>query len=500
MKLAHGEDIKTLDPSRTIDQVSLTVSYLLHDTLLDFAAADAKMPTALVPGLASSWTVSEDGRTLRFEIREGARFSDGQPVLAEDFVYSFDRLLALETVAPLAQFFRGIEGAPERMEGRTSEARGVRALGPRTLEIRLDRPDPSFPLLLTLPATTPQKRTHVQQAGQTISERPLGTGSFLLREFRAGQEIVLDRNPHYWNADRPYLDSIRLRLGAPRETMLLEFLHGDLDLLDGRICGDAILLAREAAWAPYVERAPLPITTADMMNTRQKPFDDKRVRQAFNYAINKADTAKLSNGRAIPANGYLPPGVPGHDESRPVWPHDPARAKQLLTEAGYAQGLEVTYTTLRDEMAQKIGSSMQADLAAVGVRMNIETLTLPAYLNALAQGQIQFAFSSWSMDFPDPWDFLEVKFHSRMIDAGTNESRYSNAEVDRLLDVARIELDVNKRLSIYRQAENIIVDDCPHVWHYFSTALDVRKPHVRGSVRHPARDQFFKDTYLVTGK
>ncbi|MBK9258382.1 MAG: ABC transporter substrate-binding protein [Polyangiaceae bacterium] len=497
LRFSLGEDVKTLDPARTIDQVSLIVGNLMHDTLLDFAPSNAPNPTALVPSLASSWSVSEDGKTLQFELREGVRFSDGQPVLAEDYAYGFDRLLAPETASPAAQFFRGIDGATARVEGHAKEVRGIRVLGPRTLEIHLERPDPSFPLLLALVGSTPQKRSHVERVGQGISERPLGTGPFVLREFRPAQEVVLDRNPFYWNGDRPYLDSIRLRLNLPRETMLFAFLHGELDILDGRICSDAILLAREPAWAPFTERMPLPGTTADAMNTRRKPFDDKRVRQAFNYAISKTDTERLSNGRAIPANGYLPPTVPGHDASRPVWPHDPAKARKLLTEAGYARGLEVTFTTLRDEMAQKIALSMQADLAKVGVRMNIETLTFPAYINAVMQGHMEFAFSSWTMDVPDPWDFLEVKFHSRMIDAGTNDSRYANPEVDRLLDAARTERNVEKRLSMYRQAENIIVDDCPHVWHYFLASLDVRKPHVRGPIRHPARDIFLRDTYLV---
>ncbi len=497
LRLALGEDVKTFDPSRAIDQVSLLTTQLVYGTLLDFAPADASNPTALVPSLASKWSVSSDGKTLHFELREGARFSNGEPVLAEDFVYAFERLLAPETLASVAQFFRGIEGAADRLEGRAKEIRGVRALRPTTLEIRLERPDLSFPLLLALVASSPQKRKHVENVGASIAEKPLGTGPFLLRESRAGQEIMLDRNPYYWNPNRPYLDSIRIRQGVPRETMLLEFLQGNVDILDGRICSDAVLLTREPAWAQYVSRAPLPVTATDVMNTRRKPFHDKRVRQAFNYAINRADTVKLANGRAMAANGYLPPNVPGHDATRPVWPYEPNRARALLADAGFAQGLEVTYTTLRDEMAQKIALSIQADLAAVGVRVNIETLTFPAYLNALAQGDLEFAFSSWSMDLPDPWNFLEVKFHSRMIEAGTNDARYANAEVDKLLDAARFEIDAEKRASMYRRAENIIIDDCAHVWHYFSTALDARHPRVRGSIRHPARDLFFRDTYIV---
>jgi len=497
LRIAVGEDVKTLDPIRGIDQVSLLACQLIQGTLLEFAPADSPNPTALRPSLASTWSVSSDGKTLHFEIRENAKFSNGDPVLAEDFVYGFERLLSPENLAAAAQFFRGIEGAVDRLERRTTTVPGVRALGPKTLEIRLALADPSFPLLLALVASTPQKKKYVEQIGAGITEKPLGTGPFLLESFQVGQELVLARNPFYWDADRPHLDSIRLRQSMPRETMLVEFLKGNLDLLDGRICTDAVLFTRDARWSRHTERAPLPIITTDMMNTQRKPFDDKRVRQAFNYAINRNDSVKLANGRAIIANGYLPPSVPGHNALRPVWPHEPARAKALLAEAGLSNGFEVTYATVRDEMAQKIAMSMQGDLAAIGVRMKIETLTFPAYINAIAQGDLEFAFSGWSMDFPDPWDFLEVKFHGRMVAAGTNDSRYMNPEVDRLLDTARYELDAQKRFSLYGQAENIIVDDCPHIWHYFSSALDVRHPRVRGPIRHPARDLFFSDTYVV---
>lgn len=498
--LAQGEDIRTLDPARMADTVSQLTTQLVFDTLLDYPRDAPPSRATLRPGLASSWKTSADGRTLTFEIREAARFSDGRAVLAEDFVYALDRLLAPETTAPMSQFFAGIEGASARLAGKATRTSGLGATGPRTLEIKLERPDPSFPLLLAMTQTTPQKRDHVEAEGASLGSHPLGTGPFRVASFTPGQEIRVERNPFYWDERRPLLDGVRVRLNMPRDAMLLGFLRGELDLLDARICEDALLVAREASWAPYVERTPLFAATTDLMNVRKPPFDDKRVRQAFNYAIDRRDVEKVGNGRIQAANGFLPPGVLGYDDKRPVWPHDPARAKALLAEAGHADGLDVVYTTLRDEMAQKVALSMQADLAAVGVRMRIETLTFPAYLSSLARGDVVFGFSSWAMDFPDPWDFLEVKFHSRMIETGMNDTGYSNPEVDRLLDEARLEPDEAKRVLLYRRAESIILEDCPNVWQYFTMAVDVRQPRVRGPIRHPARDLSFRDTWLEGGK
>lgn len=494
---AHGEEIRTLDPARIIDTVSQVGGQLLFDTLLDYPKEGAPTSDRLIPSLAKSWSISEDGLTLTFEIRENARFSDGSEVLAEDFVYALDRILAPETASPVASFFSGIEGASLRLSGKEPETRGLKAPAKRTLVIRLEHVEPSFPLLLAMVQTSPQKREHVEGKGTLLSTSPLGTGPFRMRSYRPGQELVVERNPHYWDETRPHLDEVVFRLGVPRESMLLSFLQGEIDVLDGRICDDALLIAKEPAWAPYVDRSPLYVSTADLFNTTKPPFSDKRVRQAFNYAIRKEDSVRLGNQRILAANGFLPPSMLGHNPNRPVWPHDPQKARALLQEAGYPHGFVVTYTTLRDEMAQKIAISMQADLKEIGVDMNIETLTFSAYLASLSSGSLAFAFSSWAMDFPDPSDFLEIKYHSRMIAAGTNDTGYQNAEVDRLLDAGRVERDVKKRSELYQKAEDIIVEDCPNLWHYFSVALDIRQPRVRGPIRHPARNQVYRDTWIA---
>jgi len=494
--LGLAEDVRTLDPAMALDDVSGLVTPLLFGTLLDYAPADAPDPTALVPSLARSWSVSADGRAYTFELREDARFSSGEPVLAEDFVYALDRLLSPSMGSPVAQFYAGITGAADRLAGKSDHAEGLCARGPRTLEIRLDRPDPSFPLLVALTASTPLKRRHVDAVGAHIRDTPLGTGPFQLAAYKPGQRMELARNPTYWDPERPYLDRITLEILMPRNAMMPAFLRGDIHLMEGLITDDVLLFAQDPAWAPHVERTPQMRSYTELMNTRRPPFDDRRVRRAFNYAINKEDSVRLSNGRAIVANGFLPPAMPGYDPSRAPYPHAPDEARRLLAEAGHAGGLEVTYTTIRDDLLQKMAQSIQADLAEVGVRVNIEVLTFPAYLNAMSQGEISFGFSGWFMDFPDPWDFLEVKYHSRMIEGGTNETFYSNPEVDRLLDAARRELDHEKRVALYRRAERIIYDDCPSVFHYFPVALDVHQPYLRAAKRHPVRGLFLRDAWL----
>jgi oligopeptide transport system substrate-binding protein len=204
----------------------------------------------------------------------------------------------------------------------------------------------------------------------------------------------------------------------------------------------------------------------------------------MNYAINKQDTVRLYNGRAIPAHGMLPPRVPGYDPDRPPYPYDPEKARKLLAEAGYAQGFEVTYTTHKEEMAERLAESIQADLARVGIRVRIRLLSWPAFVTAISRGEPDFALSAWSMDYPDPRSLLETKLHSRMI-GSSNDSQYSNPKLDSLLDQARGEQDPELRRQRYQEADQLVFKDCPYIWHYNLLRVELRQPYVKDYRPHP---------------
>jgi ABC-type transport system substrate-binding protein len=200
----------------------------------------------------------------------------------------------------------------------------------------------------------------------------------------------------------------------------------------------------------------------------------------------------------VVAHGILPPLMPGYDSTLLPYPHDPEKARALLAEAGYPDGFDVVYVTLKDELSEKVAQSMQADLAEVGVRMRIQLMTFPAYLSATTRRQLDFAYTSWYMDFPDPWNFLEVKFHSRMIsdEGSNNDTGYRNPEVDALLDAARKEGDREQRLALYRRVERILHDDAPWIFHYHAVTVEVTQPYVKGYRNHPVWTRDQRDTWL----
>jgi ABC-type transport system substrate-binding protein len=238
------------------------------------------------------------------------------------------------------------------------------------------------------------------------------------------------------------------------------------------------------------------------MNVTVKPFDDVRVRRALNYAVDKGHITKLLNGSAVPAHGMLPPGVLGRDDTLAPYPHDPAKARALLREAGYPDGFAITYVTLADEEAEKLAVSLQHDLAEVGVRVEISLMALPTYSTAVGKPDgPAFSFTSWSGDYPDPTNFLDPRFHSRGIAAenASNNSFYANPELDRLLDAARAEPDVTARAAMYRQAERILYDDAPWIWGYHQTMTEVTQPYIRDYTVHPLWLRDFTSAWLDVG-
>jgi len=472
--------VRTLDPTIEYDDISHPVVHALFDTLVDYAADGV----TLIPRLAQSWTVSPDGLVYTFALRDGIAFSDGTPITAADFEYSLAR--AKDTPdSPFGPFLADVAEvrAPTRTE----------------LAIVLRAPHPAFLYVLTMPFTTPQRRDHVERAGDQLRRLPLGSGPYVLHEWREGERLELRRNPRYWDPARAHLDAIVLYENVPRDVQLMMFERGELDTAERLAAPDLVWLTSQPAWQPYVHRRTLMNAYGSRMNVRVKPFDDRRVRQALNYALDKSHSVKLLGGAAIPSHGLLVPGVPGRDEALAPYPHDPAKARALLAEAGYPHGFDVEYVIMADEEAERLALSLQADLAAVGVRVRISRMSLATFGAAIGSAHgPAFSKIGWLGDFPDASSFLDPKFHSRSItdENSTNDSFYANPELDALLDSARGEPDPARRGELYRRAERILYDDAPWIWDYHQQLVEVVQPYVAGYEPHPVWTRDYTSAWL----
>jgi len=225
------------------------------------------------------------------------------------------------------------------------------------------------------------------------------------------------------------------------------------------------------------------------MNVTKKPFTDRRVRQAMNYAVDKDHDLKLLNGSAVASHGILPPGMFGRDATIAPYPHDPAKARQLLAEAGYPDGFPTTYVVMADDEAERLAGSLQADLAEVGIRVTIEPQAYATYLTTigLKEDGADFAKSTQLADFPDPINFLDARFTTAAIqdENSNNDAFYSNPDLDTLLAAAHGEPDRDKREAMYHRAERILYDDAPWIWEYHQMMTEVIQPYVAGYGLHP---------------
>jgi peptide/nickel transport system substrate-binding protein/oligopeptide transport system substrate-binding protein len=467
----------TLDPAFVSDIYSRTVVTQISEGLVHF---DAHLNP--IPAIAEFWEASRDGRIWTFTLRKGVQFHHGREVTADDFVYSFTRLLSPKARGPVTDFFRRIQGADEFIQGRATRVQGLNALDRYTLQIGLKEPfAPSLTVLgLANAAVVPQEE--VERLGDRFAQVPVGAGPFKLVRWEAGKEIILEANKEYYEG-RPFLDTVVFKIGETFEQTFAQFLAGNLD--------EAIIpsgktedVQNDPRYRQYqVLRRPTLGLLYIGFNTQVKPFDDKRVRQAFNYAVNtEAIVREITKMGSLPAKGVLPPGMPGHDPDLRGYYYNPTKAKQLLAEAGYPNGagfpVVQLWTVSKAESTKAELAAYQQYLAELGVKVDVHFVDEWArYTEMLRRGELQMFRYAWYADFPDPDNFFFPLLHS----AGQpNNLFYRNPRLDQLLEKARAEADYAQRVKLYREAERVVMEDAPWITQHNHIFEYLYQPYVQG--------------------
>ena len=497
LRFASRDQVRTIDPTIAYDEVSTYVLQPLFDRLVDLTPDGAQV----IPRLAERWEVSPDGLVYAFDLRPGIAFSDGAPITAAHFKYSLERALTSPD-SPFTSFLFSIAGASDLAAGKATTCSGIATDGERRLVITLDHVDQAFMTILAMPFTAPQRPEHIAAAGDQLRRRPDASGPFEVASWDEGNRLVLRRNPRYYDPARAHLDEIVMIENIARDTQFQMFERGELDTVEKLAAPDLLFVMSEPAWQPYVHRSIAMNAFGARMNVQRKPFDDRRVRQAFNYALSKEHTARLLNGSTVASHGILPPGMLGRDPDLAPYPHDVAKARALLAAAGYPRGFDAEYVTLADEEAEKVAASLQSDLAEVGVRIHISVMAWATYSAAIGKPNgPAFSYVSWLADYPDSSNFFDVNFASRSIkdEGSSNTSFYANPALDSVLDQARRELDSARRAALYRRAEHILYDDAPWIWSYHSATTEVIQPYVRGYAPHPIWIRDYTSAWLDVG-
>jgi ABC-type transport system substrate-binding protein len=491
LRLASEDDVPTLDPAAGYDTASWEFEQMIFDTLVRYGDGDIE----LHPDVATDWQISPDAREATFHLRHNARFSDGRPVTAFDFKYAIQRVLEPATRSKGVEYYRNIVGALDFQSHRAKDASGIEVPDPYTIRFRLVAPDPIFVHKLAMPFAAAVPRDVAERWGEDFSRHVVGSGPFKLYEWSSGQRIVLVKNPYFFIRDEPRLSAVVQLVGVNEELQWLKFEAGEIDA--------SIIPPAEF---PLVMKTPrlkaltvknVTVTTNYLgMNCQMAPFNDIRIRQAFNYAINKEKLLALLNGRGIVAHGVLPPSLPGFNSTLPGYSYDPARARRLLEEAGTARSLSPVLWFRSDQTAMRLAQSIQQDLALVGVRVILKQIAWGPLLEAIRQPQtVPLFLLAWEADFPDPENFLDVLLSKKQW-GSNNDTFYSDPKVEELLAEAKPIADMNKRYQLYREAEQIIVEQVPWVFLYHPVNYILLQPWVHDYVLNPMRPTRFERVWL----
>ncbi len=423
--VTYKDDMATLDPAIGYDWQNWSMINSMFSRLVDYKAGTSD----LFPSLADSYTISPDGLTYVFKLNSNAKFTNGRKVVAADVKFSIERAVNPATKGPGAGFYHSIVGADALTSGKATTISGIEAVDETTVKFTLSQPDATFlnDLALNFASVVPQEA--VVAEGADFGKKPLGSGAYMLKEWVSGQRLVFVRNPDYFRT-RPNLDQYTIEIGQEPLVAILRLQKGEID-----IAGDGIPPAKylemkndKEMTGMIVDRAQLE-TSYITINTTKKPFDDVRVRQALNMAINKERIVKIINGRATAATQVLPPLLAGYDKNYKGYAFDVEKAKALLAEAGLKAGFETQLYVMNTDPNPRIAQAIQQDLAAIGIKAEIKSLAQPEVI--AAGGNKETSALTWSggmgwiADYPDPSDFYgPILGCGGAIDGGWNWSWY----------------------------------------------------------------------------
>ena len=470
-----GNEPVSLDPARIADVYGISVVQQIFDGLVRF-----DQTLAITPSLAQFWRASRDGLTWTFTLRKGVKFHHGREVTAEDVVFSLTRILDPRVKSGAADAFTVIKGATEFRDGRAKTVAGLTAVDPHTVQIVLEEPFAGFASLLAVRHASIVPRDLVEQDPDRFGATPSGTGPFRFERWDRGKEIVLAAYREHFDGP-PGLARVVYRLfsGDPSDAIYEEFQRGGLDDSPLPVKNYRAAVA-DSRWV-YVKR-PMFSVRFYGFNTRVKPLDDRRVRQALNHALDRVQLIEeLSHGRFALARGVIPPGTLGFNPKLAGYAYDPARARELLRAAGYPDGrglppIEI-WSSVKNDPVMREHEIVRRAFDAIGVRADFRYLPdWPQFLKKLAAGECPVFLYAWFADVPDPDSFIGKLFHSK---SARNYFGYVNRAVDDAVMEARKEIDSGRRVALYRRAEQAVMDDAPllPIFHY--TYERVFQPYVK---------------------
>lgn len=477
--LDTSQAVPDLDPAIAFDTTSAEVDYAIYQQLVTYDKGTYK----IVPQLATKWNVSKDGLTYTFNLRQGVKFSNGDPMNAQSFVTEFERLLQKDLKpkpSPGSQFFMDIKGAQAYYDGKANKISGITTPDDHTLVIQLVKPEQFFLKILAMPFASAVDPAYIKQKGNAAMDTTaaMGTGPFELVT-NSQSKVVLKKNPTYWEKDKygqqlPYLDNITINVNNSGTVDALHWEQGQTAFMSPWLMGgDGI----PGAAYPTIMNTPkykklvmkqaensifyIGLNMKPTLNGKKNPLANADVRRAMEYAYDPSQFVKLNNGAVLPLNQPLPSSMDGYVKNldpSATYSFNLTKAKALMKQAGYPNGFTLEYWDQTQDVAKKEDAAFQAMMAKIGIKVDIHSVAWKDFLTKAMSGTAQSYQSGWQQDFPDPSDFLNTLLNSNQIPQN-NMNNYSNKQVDQWLNQAEFSTSASQRDALYAKVINKVMSD-----------------------------------------
>ncbi|WP_134704069.1 ABC transporter substrate-binding protein [Ammoniphilus sp. YIM 78166] len=489
--VGRGGDSAALDPAIVTDGESIKITQQVFDTLLDYKPGT----TDVEPSLAESHEMSADGLTYTFKLRQGVKFHDGTDFNAEAVVYNFNRWLAGDK----SQFYYFVSafGTPE-----DRVIKEVKALDGYTVQFTLNKTQAPFLRNLAMPAFSIASPKALEEKGDNFQKEPVGTGAFIFKEWKPNDSITLEKNPNYWKQGYPKVGKVIVRSIPENSARFTALQAGELDLIEGVNPDDLAALEANKDLQKFVR----PAFNVGYLgfNTKKPPFDNPKVRQALSHAVNKEALIKaFYAGLAEPAKNPMPPSLFGYNDAIQDYPYDLEKAKALLAEAGYPNGIQEELVFYAMPVARpympdgkKVAEALQAEFNKIGVKTKIESPEWAVYLDDAKKGEKDHIFMlGWTGDNGDADNFLYTLLAKQTI-GSNNYSQWAHDEYSDLVAKAQGELDEAKRVELYKKAQEIFKQEAPWVPLVHSTPLLAGGANVKGYIPSPTGSESYEAVYF----
>jgi ABC-type oligopeptide transport system substrate-binding subunit len=494
-RFSNGAEPEYIDPNLMTGQPDGRIARMSFEGLTNLEHPSLHVK----PAVASSWEISPDQLTYTFHLRHDAKWSDGVPVTAHDFEYSWKRILNPATASRYAAHLYHLVNGQAYNEGKITDADqvGVRALDDYTLEVRLAYPVPFFLQLAAFYTLLPIPKHVVEKVGNEWSEPPhvVNNGPFRLVEHRPNARMELVRNEHYWNAAAVRLERVIAYSIDDNYTSANMYKAGVIDFIPSRNVPAEFVPQLHGRYQDLVS-SPFLANYYYLVNVTRPPLTDPRVRRALGMAINRqAITDELLRGGEVPSSHFAPLGLP--DYTSPAGPeYDPEQARKLLAEAGFPGGkgfreirILFNYSDKHRKIAEAIQQMWMKNLNIPVALLNEEWAS---YLKSINDLDFDVARRGWIGDYPDPSNFIELLESTN----GNNNTGWKNAEFDRLMRASRVELNPVKRLQILAQGEALMLEQMPVLPIFSDISNNLVKPYLRGYVASPTEELTVEDYWI----